>query len=167
MIARPLPTAHLPVYVRRGQMASNRGAEEQVVDTKAGVPGPRVSEVVPEGIDAPIWMERPQCIGPALREQMMERLTDLRPEQRVIDPALGLINIELSGHHIEIAGEHHGHACCKKLRGVPGQPIEPAQLVIELRAGCRISVGQIQATDQHTIHRRFDVAAVRIIRIAR
>jgi catalase len=35
---------------------------------------------VPEGIDALTWMKRPQCIGPSLRKQMMERLTDLGPE---------------------------------------------------------------------------------------
>jgi hypothetical protein len=112
-------------------------------------------------------MKRSQCIGPALREQTMERLPNLGPEQRVIDPARGLINVEFGGHHVEIAGEHHGHACRKKLRGVLGQPIEPAQLVIEFRAGCRITVGQIQATNQQPIHRRFDVAAVPIIQIAR
>jgi hypothetical protein len=46
------------------------------------------------------------------------------------------------------------------------QLTEPAQLVIE-RAGRRISVGQIQATNQHPINRRLDVAAMRIIQIAR
>ena len=97
----------------------------------------------------------------------MERLPNLGPEQRVIDPALGLINVEFGGHHIEIAGEHHGHACRKKFRGMPCQPIEPAQLVVELRAGRRISVRQIQATNQHAVHLRLDVAAVRIIQIPR
>ena len=48
-----------------------------------------------------------------------------------------------------------------------GQSIEPTQLVIELRAGGRIAVGQIQATDQYSVDCRLDVAAVRIIWIPR
>ncbi len=91
MIARLLPTAHLPVHVRRDQTVNNRRAEEQMVDTKARVPGPRVSEVVPEGVNALTWMKRPQCISPSLREQMMESLTDLGPEQRIIDPSRRLM----------------------------------------------------------------------------
>ncbi len=46
-----------------------------------------------------------------------ERLTDLGPEQRVIDPALRFVNVELGGHHIEVAGEYDGNTCRKKLRG--------------------------------------------------
>src|SRR5439155_10641796 len=102
MIARLLPTAHLPVHVRRDQTVSNRRAEQQMIDPKARVPGPRVSVVVPEGIDALTRMKRAQRVGPALREQTMERLPNLGPEQRVIDPALGLINVEFGGHHVEI-----------------------------------------------------------------
>src|SRR5467141_3937248 len=134
MIARLFPTAHLPVHVSRDQTVHNRRAQEQMVDTKARVPGPRISEIIPEGIDALTWMKLSQRIGPALREQIMERLADLGPEQRVIDPALGPINVEFGRHHIEIAGEHDGHTCRKELRGMCGQPIEPAQLVIELWA---------------------------------
>ena len=47
------------------------------------------------------------------------------------------------------------------------QAFEPAQLVVEFRAGRRIAVGQIEAADQHAVHRRLDIAAVRVIRIAR
>ena len=77
----------------------------------------------------------------------MESLPHLGPEQRIIDPALQLINIEFGGHYVEIADEHDGHIGREELRGVRGQPIEPAQLVIELRAGRRIAVGHIQAPD--------------------
>ena len=48
-----------------------------------------------------------------------------------------------------------------------GQPLEPAQLVVELRPGRRIAVGQIEAADQHAVHRRLDVAAVRVVGVAR
>jgi hypothetical protein len=35
-------------------------------------------------------MKRPHRIGPALREQIMESLAHLGPEQRIIDPPLRL-----------------------------------------------------------------------------
>ena len=97
----------------------------------------------------------------------MECLTDLGAEERIVDPVLRLINVEFRGHHIEIAGEHDPHTCREELRGVRGQPIEPAQLLIELRAGGGISVGQIQTANHESIHCRLDVAAVRIIWIGR
>src|SRR5439155_25534520 len=111
------PTAHLPVRVRRAQTVNDRWAEGQMVDTKARVAGPRVSVVVPKGIDGLTRMKRPHRIGPPLREQTMERLTDLGPEQRVIAPVLGLMNVQFGEHHIEISGKHDGHTRRKKLRG--------------------------------------------------
>jgi 1-hydroxy-2-naphthoate dioxygenase len=81
--------------------------------------------------------------GPALREQTVKRLADLGPEQGIIDPALGLIHIEFGRHHIEIAREYDRHTCRQELRGVCGQSIEPAQLVVELWAGGGVPVGQI------------------------
>ena len=51
-----------------------------MVDTKAGVPYPCVSEVVPESMDGFTWMKGPYRIGPALREQIMECLADLGPK---------------------------------------------------------------------------------------
>src|ERR1700732_4327894 len=125
MPPRLVPPPPPPVPPRRDQPINNRWAEEQMVDTEACVPGPRVSEVVPKGVDALAWMKRPHRISPALREQAMERLPDLRPEQRIIDPALRLMNVEFGGHHIEIVGEHNGHPGREELPGMRGQPIEP------------------------------------------
>ncbi len=45
------------------------------------------------------------------------------------------------------------------------QPLHPAQFVIELRAGRRIAVRQIQACEQHIVERGFDVAAVHVVGI--
>src|SRR3954469_8941891 len=47
------------------------------------------------------------------------------------------------------------------------QALEPSELVVELRAGLRIAVGQVDAADEHTIDRRFDVAALRVAGVAR
>ena len=46
------------------------------------------------------------------------------------------------------------------------QPLEPAQLVVELRPGPRIAVGQVEAADQDAVDRRLDVAALRVVGIA-
>ncbi len=45
------------------------------------------------------------------------------------------------------------------------EPVEPRELVVELRSGGRIAVGQIEAGDDHPVHRRLDVAAVQVVRI--
>jgi len=51
-----------------------------------------------------------------LREQTVERLADLGPEQGIIDPALRFIHVEFGGHHIEIASEYDRHAGRQELR---------------------------------------------------
>jgi hypothetical protein len=56
------------------------------------------------------------------------------------------------------AGEQSGGMC--------NQALEPFQLVVELRSGLRIAIGQVQAADDDPVHRGLDVAAVQVIRIA-
>jgi hypothetical protein len=68
MIACLLPAADLTVHVRRDETAGDRGAQEQMIDPKARIPGPGVPEVVPEGVNALIRMERAECIGPPLSD---------------------------------------------------------------------------------------------------
>ena len=51
--------------------------------------------------------------------------------------------------------------------GVFRQPVEPAQLVIEPGSGRGIAVRQIETSDKQAADRRFDVAAVRVVGIAR
>jgi hypothetical protein len=46
------------------------------------------------------------------------------------------------------------------------QPLEPAELVVELRAGCGIAVWKVQASDHHSIDRCLDVAAVAVVGVA-
>src|SRR5580698_6775260 len=44
---------------------------------------------------------------------------------------------------------------------------EPVQFVLELRTRLRISIRQIDGSDQHTIYRRLDIACLAILRIPR
>lgn len=46
-----------------------------------------------------------------------------------------------------------------------GEPLEPRQFVIEFRAGLRISVGQINATDKDAVDRRFNITTLRVGRV--
>jgi len=85
MIASLLPAAYLSAHIGCAQTVNNRRTEEQMVDPQARVPRPCVSEVIPESVDAFTRMKRPHRIGPALFDQTMKRLTDLGPEQRIID----------------------------------------------------------------------------------
>ena len=78
-----------------------------MVDPQAGIARVGVPEIVPEGVDRLVRMERAQRVGPALVEQPEEGRAHLGREQRVVEPALGLVDVELGRHDVEVAGEHH------------------------------------------------------------
>ena len=44
---------------------------------------------------------------------------DLWPEERVFEPLLGLVDLEIGWHHIVVAGEHHGRAVLRSILGLP------------------------------------------------
>ena len=84
-----------------GNQAAGKGrAQQQMIDAQPGVAGKGISEIFPEGVDPLVGMQRPQRVGPALRDQALIGVTHLGPEQRVIDPALRRINIEIGRHHV-------------------------------------------------------------------
>jgi hypothetical protein len=68
----------------------------------------------------------------------------LGPEQRVVNPALRLVHVKVGRHNVEVAGEHDGHAGREQLGRVRRETLEPAQLVVELGARCRIAIRQIE-----------------------
>jgi hypothetical protein len=51
-------------------------------------------------------MEFAQGIGPSLCGEAMKGRAHLGAEQRVVDPALGLVNVEVRRHDVVVAGEH-------------------------------------------------------------
>src|SRR6516165_419216 len=112
VIAGLFPTAHLPVDIRRDETLRYGWAVEQMIDAKARVPNPRVPEIIPEGVDPLDRMKRAQRIGPALREQTVEGFPHFGTEERIVDPAFRLVHVEIGWHHLEVAREHDGHACC-------------------------------------------------------
>ncbi len=90
----------------------------------------------------------------------------LRPEQRIIHPTFGFIDVNLCGHHVVIAGEDDRGTSAHELRGTDGQTLEPSQLVVELRSGRWIAVGKIKASDDQGANACFNVATVQIIGVA-
>ena len=88
MIARVFAAAHLTVHAGGSETLGQGRAEQQMIDAETGVARKGVPEILPEGVDPLIGMQRPQRVGPALRDQVAIGVAHLRPEQSVIDPAL-------------------------------------------------------------------------------
>ena len=86
--------------------------------------------------------------------------------KRVLLPALGLVDVEVGRNDVEIADQQRRHAAVEQALGVRLQPVHPRQLVVELGAGPRIAVGQIEVADQQPADRRLDIAAVARVGIA-
>jgi len=88
------------------QPAGKGRAQQQVIDAQAGVAGKGFPEIFPERVDPLVGMQRAQRVGPTLRDQAAIGVAHLRPEQGIIDPALRRIDVELGGHHVEVAGQN-------------------------------------------------------------
>lgn len=87
-------------------------------------------------------------------------------EQRVVDPALRRVDVEICRHDVEIADEHGRRFEMEKLLRIGLQPGKPIQLVLKLRTGCRIAVRQVETSDDHAIDHGLDVSALNVIGIA-
>ena len=124
--SQPRTSRSTPAAFRRAAIA---GLEQQVVDAQAGVARVGVPEIVPERVDPLAGMQRAQRVGPALRDKPAKGFAHLGAEQRVVDPALRLVDVELGRHDVVVAGEHDRRAGREQLGGVRDQPLEPAQLV--------------------------------------
>ncbi len=47
------------------------------------------------------------------------------------------------------------------------ESLEPQQLVVELRPGCGVAIGQVQTRDRQPAYLRFQIATVDVVGIAR
>jgi hypothetical protein len=92
---------------------------------------------------------------------------DFGAEKRIVEPAFRLVDTQLGGHDVVVASQHDGHIELEQCCRVGCQALEPAQLVVELRPGCRIAIGKVEAPDEHAVDRRFNIAAVDVRRVAR
>src|SRR5437868_6254267 len=95
MIARPFPPPHLAVDVGGNQPRGRVGAEQEMVDAQPGIARPGVPPIVPEGVDRLCGVEVADGVGPALLQQPGISGAGLRLHQRVVEPALGLVDVEI------------------------------------------------------------------------
>lgn len=71
-----------------------------MVDAKAGVAHERVSEMVPERVDALVWMQMAKRVRPALVDKLPIGLPDLDPEEGVVRPAFQSLHTRRSMRQI-------------------------------------------------------------------
>ncbi len=77
-----------------------------------------VPEIFPERVDPLVRVQYPQGVGPALLDESAIGVAHFRPEQRVIDPALRRVDIEIGRHHVVVAGEHDRRAGRQQVFGM-------------------------------------------------
>ena len=121
---------------------------------------------VPIGVDAFFRMDFPQRVGPAVTQHDPVRVPALREKHRIINPALRHHGVDVFRNDVVVAAQNDRLSRVCEVRRVMTKPLEPPQLVIELRAGCRIAVGEIETTYDEAVDVRFEVTAVGVIRIA-
>ena len=114
-------------------------------------------------------MELAHRVGPALlRRSLWNAARDLGPEQRVVDPALRLVDVELGRHDVVVAGQDDRRPCSSaasrrsasaaRTRSACSRTSAPAP---DCRSAGR---GSRSATP---LDGGLDVAAVQVVRIAR
>src|ERR1700736_4663784 len=91
MVARFLPAAHVPIDSGGPQASRNEGIEKEVIDAQTRIASVRVTEVVPESVDAFVRMKHANRVYPTLREQPVIGRSCLWPEQRVVYPTFGFV----------------------------------------------------------------------------
>ena len=77
-----------------------------MIDAETGVAREGVPEIFPECVNPLAGVQSAQGISPPLLDQISIGLTHLGTEQRVIDPALRRVDIEIRRHDVVIAREH-------------------------------------------------------------
>src|ERR1700685_945546 len=138
-----------------------------MIDALAGVARIVISEVVPKGVAGLLWMQLAKRVSPSHRDQIGERAPYLRQKERILKPVFGLIDIDFGRDNVVVAGENDRLRSGDQFLCVFRKALQPSQLVIELRPGRGIAVGQVEASYAHAIDRRLDVTAVQVLRIAR
>src|SRR5437870_7515622 len=167
VIAGALSAANLTIDARADKAVRGLGAQQQMIDTKAGVPRPSVSHVVPERVHRRIRMQRADCVNPALLENALKKNAAFRLNERVFRIGLRWIDITVRRHDVVVAREHDRDARAVKLPGMGRKALHPSELIREFGARLWVAVRGIERRDQHAMHRRLDIAALFVSRIAR
>ena len=95
MIAALLPPAYFALHIRCDEHLCGTSVQQEMVDAYTCVASISIAEIVPEGVDRLVRVQFPERVGPALREEFFISRARLRKKERIIDPALRLICIQL------------------------------------------------------------------------
>ena len=143
------------------------GAQQDLVEAQPCVALPSLPHVVPESVHRLIRMERAYSIDPTLCEKPLVGFAAPGLQQRVVVIRFGRIDVAVGRHDVGVARQHDRHACLVKRGGVPIEALHPSEFVVELGAWLRVAVRRVEGRHQYAAHRGFDVAALRVGRIAR
>src|SRR5450755_3069937 len=120
MVAGSWPTARCSVDAGRTKPGCKCRAEQQMVDTEAGVALPSMAQVVPERVDALVAMQLSQRIRPTLLEETRVGEATLWLDEGVVVPRSGGVDVDVGRGHVEIAGKHNGNFVAQERAGVGG-----------------------------------------------
>src|SRR4051812_31957142 len=155
MIARLGPSPNLPIHACRFQARLQGGAQQKMVHPYARITAEGISEIVPVRIDRLTRMGLAHGVRPALRDQLLICLTGLRKKHGIPNPPLGLVSVEWSWNRVVVAAENYRPPGLYERTRIDNEPIEPCELVIELRSGCGVAVGKIDAANGQPINLGF------------
>ncbi len=112
-------------------------------------------------------MQRADCVNPALLENALKKSAACRLNECVFRIGLRSIDITVRRHDVVVAREHDRDARAVKLLGMGRKAFHPSELIREFGARLWVAVRGIERRDQHAMHRRLDIAALCVSRIAR
>ena len=160
MVAGIRLTSDSAVHASSLKSVGGSRAQQQMVDPQTGVSWPMLSEIVPEGEDRLVGIERSDGINPALLLEALPAGPSLRLEQSVFPPRARSVDVKVGRHDVEVPRQNDRMGAINERRGVSDEPLEPTQLVFELRTGLRIAVWQIQGADDQAAHCCLKIAPV-------
>src|SRR6476620_6963387 len=133
MVAGLFPAAYVAIDARRLEARRELRAQQKMVDADAGIALEGVAKVIPEREDLLAGIKLAQRVGPPLVDELAIRRARLWKEERVLDPVFRLLRVELRRDHVVIARQHDRRFARDQLRSMQREPLEPLELVIELR----------------------------------
>src|SRR5579862_2335458 len=107
MIAGFFPAANFTIDACADESRRCRWTQQQMIDTQARIARIVVSEIVPKGVDALLRMQLAQRVSPAHRDQIGERAPNLRKEERILNPVLRLVDVNLGRDNVVVTREHY------------------------------------------------------------
>ncbi|ESY86451.1 hypothetical protein X741_33120 [Mesorhizobium sp. LNHC229A00] len=111
-------------------------------------------------------MDAPDRIDPAILKHPGIGLPTLGKVHRISKPSSRRYSINRGWNNIIVSAQHGRCALFEEATPVADQAVEPTQLVVKLGTRGRISVWQIETTDDESADLRLDIAAMAVIRVA-